>query len=60
MLAALQISAEHDVATPANWRKGDGVIIPIGVTETEAKQRYPGGFRTVTPYLRYVADPSEG
>jgi len=60
VLDALQTSAEYDVATPANWRKGDGVIIPIGVTETEAKQRYPGGFRTVTPYLRYVADPSEG
>jgi len=59
VLDALQMSTEYDVSTPANWRRGQDVIIPHGLTDAEAKQRYPGGFRTVTPYLRYVADPSE-
>jgi len=59
VLDALQTVAAHSVATPANWRKGEDVIIPSALTDDQARDRYPRGWRTVTPYLRYIADPSE-
>ncbi|RVU36128.1 peroxiredoxin [Hwanghaeella grinnelliae] len=59
VLDALQTSAAHSVATPANWRKGEDVIIPSTLTDDQAMARYPQGWRTVTPYLRFIADPSE-
>lgn len=59
VLDALQLSEKHDVATPVDWRRGDDVIIPHSLTEDEAKRRYPNGWRAVTPYLRYIADPTE-
>ena len=59
VLDALQTGMAHSVVTPANWRKGEDVIIPAALTDDQAKARYPQGWRTVTPYLRYIADPSE-
>jgi alkyl hydroperoxide reductase subunit AhpC len=57
LLDALQLNAQHAVATPVNWRPGDDVIIPTSVSDEEAKKKYPQGFKTLKPYLRTVAQP---
>ncbi|MGG1948400.1 peroxiredoxin [Trinickia sp. NRRL B-1857] len=57
LLDALQVNAQHSVATPANWRPGDDVIIPTSVSDEDAKKKYPDGFKTLKPYLRTVAQP---
>jgi alkyl hydroperoxide reductase subunit AhpC len=54
---AMQLSAKHNVATPANWKPGGDVIIPTSVKDEEAKQKYPEGFKTLKPYLRTVKQP---
>jgi alkyl hydroperoxide reductase subunit AhpC len=58
VLDALQLTARHTVATPVNWKQGDDVIIPTSVSDEQAKQKYPGGFTTLKPYLRTVKQPS--
>ncbi|MEP7140256.1 MAG: peroxiredoxin [Caldimonas sp.] len=58
VLDALQMSAKHSVATPANWKPGDDVIIPTSVSDDDAKKKYPAGFKTLKPYLRTVKQPS--
>jgi alkyl hydroperoxide reductase subunit AhpC len=57
VLDSLQLTAKHNVATPVNWRPGQDVIIPTSVTDEQAKQKYPTGFKTLKPYLRIVAQP---
>ena len=57
VLDSMQLTAKHKVATPVNWRDGDDVIIVNSVSDEEAKQKYPGGFKTVKPYLRLVPQP---
>ena len=57
LLDALQLNAQHAVATPVNWRPGDDVIIPTSVSDEDAKKKYPQGFKTLKPYLRTVAQP---
>jgi len=57
LLDALQMNAQHAVATPVNWRPGDDVIIPTSVSDEDAKKKYPQGFKTLKPYLRTVAQP---
>jgi len=57
VLDSMQLTAKHKVATPANWKNGDDVIIAGSVSDEEAKLKYPHGFRTVKPYLRIVAQP---
>jgi alkyl hydroperoxide reductase subunit AhpC len=54
---ALQLTEKHKVATPANWKQGDDVIIPTSVSDDEAKKKYPQGFKTLKPYLRVVNQP---
>lgn len=56
-LDSIQLSAKHNVATPVNWKPGQDVIIPTSVSEEQAKQKYPGGFKTLKPYLRVVGQP---
>jgi thioredoxin-dependent peroxiredoxin len=58
LLDSLQLNAKHTVATPVNWKPGDDVIIPTSVSDDDAKRKYPQGFKTLKPYLRYVAQPS--
>ena len=58
VLDSLQLTAKHNVATPANWKPGGDVIIPTSVTDEQAKQKYPAGFKTLKPYLRTVAQPN--
>jgi hypothetical protein len=57
LLDSLQLNAKHTVATPVNWKPGEDVIIPTSVSDDEAKKKYPQGFRTLKPYLRYVGQP---
>jgi hypothetical protein len=57
VLDSMQLTAKHKVATPVNWKKGDDVIIVPAVSDDEAKQKYPGGWKTLKPYLRVVAEP---
>ena len=57
LVDAVQVNAQHAVATPANWRPGDDVIIPTSVSDEDAKKKYPQGFKTLKPYLRTVAQP---
>ena len=55
VIDSLQLTANHGVATPANWRHGDDVIIVPSISDEEARDRFPMGWRTETAYLRYVA-----
>src|ERR1700723_1970589 len=57
VLDSMQLTAKHKVATPANWKQGDDVIIVPAVSDDEAKQKYPEGWKTLKPYLRVVAEP---
>jgi alkyl hydroperoxide reductase subunit AhpC len=54
---ALQLTDSHSVSTPANWHSGDEVIILPSVSDAEALERFPRGWRALKPYLRLVADP---
>ncbi len=58
VIDSVQLTANHQVATPANWKHGDEVIIVPAVSDEAANEKYPDGFRAEKPYLRYVADPS--
>ena len=57
VLDSMQLTAKHKVATPVNWKPGQDVIILTSVSDDEAKQKYPGGWKTHKPYLRVVAQP---
>jgi thioredoxin-dependent peroxiredoxin len=57
VLDSLQLTAKHKVATPANWQHGDDVIILPAVSDDEAKQKYPEGWKAPRPYLRIVPQP---
>jgi alkyl hydroperoxide reductase subunit AhpC len=57
VLDSLQLTAKHNVATPVNWKPGDDVIIPTSVSEEQAKQKFPSGWKTLKPYLRVTAQP---
>ncbi|MDZ4236463.1 MAG: peroxiredoxin, partial [Dietzia sp.] len=54
---SLQLTAAQPVATPADWQPGDDVIIGLGVSDTDAAQRFPG-YVTLKPYLRLTHDPT--
>jgi alkyl hydroperoxide reductase subunit AhpC len=57
VLDSIQLTAAHKVATPANWKQGEDVIIVPAVSDDEAKKKYPTGWKTLKPYLRVVAQP---
>jgi alkyl hydroperoxide reductase subunit AhpC len=57
LLDSCQLTAKHTVATPVNWKPGQDVIIPPAVSDEQAKQKFPGGWKTIKPYLRVVAQP---
>ncbi len=54
---SVQLTATHRVATPANWKQGDNVIIAGSVSDDEAKKIYPNGWQAPKPYLRIVPQP---
>jgi alkyl hydroperoxide reductase subunit AhpC len=57
VLDSCQLTAKHKVSTPVNWRSGDDVIISGNVSDDEAKQKYPGGWKSPRPYIRIVPQP---
>jgi thioredoxin-dependent peroxiredoxin len=57
VIDSLQLTSKHKVATPANWKQGEDVIIAGSVKDDEAKQKYPGGWKAPKPYLRIVPQP---
>ena len=59
VLDSCQLTANYKVATPANWKSGDDVIIIPAVNNDAAKELFPQGWTTVKPYLRTLPDPSK-
>src|SRR5258706_11960864 len=57
LLDSCQLTAKHAVATPVNWKQGEDVIIAGSVTDEQAKQKYPGGWKAPKPYLRIIPQP---
>ena len=57
VLDSLQMTAKHRVATPANWKQGEDVIIAGSVSDEEAKKIWPQGFKAPRPYIRIVPQP---
>jgi alkyl hydroperoxide reductase subunit AhpC len=58
VLDSIQLTAKYRVATPANWKQGDDVIIAGSVTDEEARKQYPEGWKAPRPYLRIVHQPT--
>lgn len=57
VIDSLQLTANHQVATPADWKDGDDVIIVPAVSDEDAKAKFPGGWETKKPYLRVTKQP---
>jgi alkyl hydroperoxide reductase subunit AhpC len=57
VIDSMQLTVKHKVATPVNWQPGDDVIILPAVSDAEAKEKYPDGWKSPKPYLRYVPQP---
>ncbi len=57
VIDSLQLTAKYSVATPANWKHGEDVIIVPSVSNEDAKKKFPGGWRELKPYLRLVPQP---
>ena len=59
VIDSLQLTAYHKVATPANWKHGDDVIIAGSVSDDDAKKAYPQGWKSPKPYIRIVPQPGK-
>jgi alkyl hydroperoxide reductase subunit AhpC len=57
VIDSLQLTAAHKVSTPVNWQNGGDVIISGNVTDAEAKEKYPQGWKSPKPYIRIVPQP---
>lgn len=57
VIDSLQLTAQHSVATPVNWKQGEDVIIVPALSDEAAKEKFPAGWTTVKPYLRVVKQP---
>lgn len=57
VIDSLQLTAEWSVATPADWKRGEEVVVAPAVSDADATARFKAGFRKVKPYLRFTADP---
>jgi alkyl hydroperoxide reductase subunit AhpC len=57
LLDSCQLTAKHQVATPVNWKPGEDVIIAGSVSDEQAREKYPGGWKAPKPYLRVVPQP---
>jgi thioredoxin-dependent peroxiredoxin len=57
VIDSLQLTDKHSVATPVNWKHGQDVIIVPSLSDDDAKKKFPGGWKTVRPYLRVVPQP---
>jgi len=59
VIDSLQLTAGYSVATPVNWKDGDDVIIVPSLSDEAAKEKFPGGWKTLKPYLRVVPQPNK-
>jgi thioredoxin-dependent peroxiredoxin len=59
VIDSMQLTANYSVATPANWKDGDDVIIVPTLSDEAAREKFPGGWKTIKPYLRVVAQPNK-
>jgi len=59
VIDSLQLTSKYSVATPVNWKDGDDCIIVPAISDEDAKQKFPGGWKTLKPYLRVVAQPGK-
>ena len=57
LLDSVQLTEKHSVATPVNWQPGEECIIPPSISDEQAKEKFPGGWKTVKPYLRTIPQP---
>ncbi len=58
VIDSLQLTAQHSVATPANWKQGEDVIVVPAISTEDALKKFPKGVKVVKPYLRYTPQPS--
>jgi alkyl hydroperoxide reductase subunit AhpC len=59
LVDSVQLTAKHSVATPVNWKQGDDCIIVPALSDDQAKEKFPGGWKTLKPYLRIVPQPGK-
>jgi len=59
VIDSLQLTANHSVATPVNWKDGEDVIIVPAVSDEDAKGKFPKGWKTIKPYLRLTPQPNK-
>jgi alkyl hydroperoxide reductase subunit AhpC len=57
VIDSLQLTAKHKVATPSDWKQGGDVIIVPSISDADAKQLFPAGWKTLRPYLRVTPQP---
>jgi alkyl hydroperoxide reductase subunit AhpC len=59
LVDSCQLTAKHSVATPVNWKQGEDCIIVPALSDEQAKEKFPGGWKTLKPYLRIVPQPGK-
>jgi thioredoxin-dependent peroxiredoxin len=59
LVDSVQLTAKHSVATPVNWKHGEDCIIVPALSDEQAKEKFPGGWKTLKPYLRIVPQPGK-
>jgi alkyl hydroperoxide reductase subunit AhpC len=59
VIDSIQLTAQYSVATPVNWKDGEDVIIVPALNDEAAKEKFPGGWKTIKPYLRVVPQPNK-
>jgi thioredoxin-dependent peroxiredoxin len=57
VLDSIQLTSNHQVSTPVNWKPGEDVVVPAAMSEDDVKKKFPGGLRTLKPYLRFGTQP---
>ena len=57
VLDSIQLTAKHAVSTPVNWKPGEDVVVPAAMSDEDVKKKFPGGLRTLKPYLRFGSLP---
>jgi thioredoxin-dependent peroxiredoxin len=57
VLDSIQLTSKHAVSTPVNWKPGEDVVVPATMPEEDVKKKFPGGLKTLKPYLRFGAQP---
>ncbi|MFM9021903.1 MAG: peroxiredoxin [Sediminibacterium sp.] len=58
VIDSLQLTAQHSVATPADWKQGEDVIVVPAVSTEDAVKKFPKGVKVIKPYLRYTPQPN--